>query len=153
MGDTLISLGLVDAVDVFRAIREQGRDRVSDLFLWRQGKVAFYAGAQERHVEFPLDLDLPSLMIAGLEASQPNDSPLDAFFPRLDHAIGPSDEGVALFKDVAWPPVIARTLDACSPPRRLRDVLSKAARLAKMGTADVARALEVLLAAKLVKWT
>jgi eukaryotic-like serine/threonine-protein kinase len=153
MGDTLISLGLVDAVDVFRAIREQGRDRVSDLFLWRQGKVAFYTGAQERHVEFPLDLDLPSLMIAGLEVSQPNDSPLDAFFPRLDHAIGPSDEGAALFKDVVWPPVIACTLDASSPPRRLRDVLSKAARLAKTGTADVARALEVLLAAKLVKWT
>jgi serine/threonine-protein kinase len=152
MGDTLISLGLVDAVDVFRAIREQGRDRVSDLFLWKRGKVAFYMGAQERHVEFPLDLDLPNLMLAGLEAAEPNDAPLDTFFPRFDHTIGPSEKGMAVFKDVVWPNSIARTLEACSPPRRLRDVLSKAARSAKIGTSDVARALEVLLAAKLVTW-
>ncbi len=153
MGDTLISLGLVDAVDVFRAIREQGRDRVSDLFLWKRGKVTFYRGGQEKHVEFPLDLDLPNLMLAGLEAAEPNDAPLDALFPRLDHPIGPSDEGTALFKEVVWPHAISRTLDACSPPRRLRDVLSKTARVAKIGAADVARALEVLLEAKLVKWT
>ena len=37
MGDTLISMGLVGPVDIFRAIREQGRDRVADLFLWRSG--------------------------------------------------------------------------------------------------------------------
>ena len=29
LGDTLISLGLVDAVDIFQAIRDQGRDRVA----------------------------------------------------------------------------------------------------------------------------
>jgi serine/threonine-protein kinase len=153
MGDTLISLGLVDAVDVFRAIREQGRDRVGDLFRWKRGKVAFYQGAQEKHVEFPLDLDLPNLILAGLQVAEPNDAPLEAFFPRLDQTIGPSDEGAALFSNVIWPSAILRTLEACATPRRLRDILSTAARAAKIGTADAARAIEVLLAAKLVKWT
>jgi serine/threonine-protein kinase len=153
MGDTLIALGLVDAVDVFRAIREQGRDRVCDLFLWKRGKVAFYGGAQERHVEFPLDLDVPSLMLAGLEAAQPNDAPLDTFFPRLDHVIGPMDDGTALLKGVVWPPAVRHALDACSPPRRLRDALSLAARAAKLGPAEIARGIEVLFAAKLVRWT
>jgi hypothetical protein len=153
MGDTLISLGLVEAVDVFRAIREQGRDRVGDLFLWKRGKVAFYRGANERHVEFPLDLDLPNLILAGLEAAEPNDAPLEAFFPRLDHAIARSDEGAALFGHVVWPTAVLRTLESCAAPRRLRDVLSTAARAAKIGTADAARAVQVLLAAKLVKWT
>src|SRR5690606_2167253 len=66
MGDTLISMGLCSAVDIFRAIREQGRDRVADLFLWRGGTLTFYRGHTAQHVEFPLDLELPALMLAGL---------------------------------------------------------------------------------------
>jgi eukaryotic-like serine/threonine-protein kinase len=152
MGDTLISLGLVDAVDVFRAIREQGRDRVSDLFLWKRGKVAFYRGAQEKHVEFPLDLDLPGLMLAGLEVATPNDAPLDALFPRLDHTIGAAEPAPPALAGVKWPGVVLKTLEASSPPRRLRDVIGAAVRGSHASAADVARALEVLLAAKLVAW-
>jgi serine/threonine-protein kinase len=152
MGDTLISLGLVDAVDVFRAIREQGRDRVSDLFLWKHGNVVFYRGAQEKHVEFPLDLDLPGLMLAGLEVALPKDAPLDALFPRLDHVIGRSEARVDGLENVPWPAAIAIALGACSPPRRLREVLAAAVRGSSRSAADVARALEVLLAAKLVRW-
>ncbi|HET7544643.1 MAG TPA: serine/threonine-protein kinase, partial [Polyangiaceae bacterium] len=39
LGDTLIGIGLVDAVDVFRAIRDQGRDRVATLCGWSEGLV------------------------------------------------------------------------------------------------------------------
>jgi eukaryotic-like serine/threonine-protein kinase len=151
MGDTLISLGLVDAVDVFRAIREQGRDRVGDLFLWKRGKVAFYKGAEERHVEFPLDLDLPTLMLAGLEVASPNDAPLDALFPRLEHPIGAAEPPAGL-DGVVWPKVVQKSLEACSPPRRLRDVMGAAVRASQASAADVARAIHVLLAAKLVRW-
>jgi eukaryotic-like serine/threonine-protein kinase len=152
MGDTLISLGLVDAVDVFRAIREQGRDRVSDLFLWKRGKVAFYRGAQEKHVEFPLDLDLPSLMLAGLEVAAPNDAPLDALFPRLDHMIKTSENGPPGLVGVKWPMLVEQTLLACAPPRRLREALGAAVRASQASAADVARAIDVLLAAKLLAW-
>src|SRR4029077_9835009 len=43
MGDTLISLGLVASLEIFRAIRDQGRDRVVHLFQWRTGRLAFFA--------------------------------------------------------------------------------------------------------------
>ena len=42
MGDTLASLGLLPSLDVFRAIRDQGRDRLIDLFQWRTGTLTFY---------------------------------------------------------------------------------------------------------------
>jgi serine/threonine-protein kinase len=151
MGDTLIALGLVDAVDVFRAIREQGRDRVSDLFLWKHGKVAFHRGAQEKHVEFPLDLDLPDLMLAGLELALPNDAPLDASFARLDHVLV-ATEGRADLGAVAWPITVAATLAACSSPQRLREVLIAGVSGSQRSAADVARALELLLEARLVRW-
>lgn len=65
LGDTLISLGFVEAVDVFRAIRDQGRDRVAALCGWPRGTAHFYRGTGPAHVEFPLDLDLASPMMAG----------------------------------------------------------------------------------------
>jgi hypothetical protein len=65
LGDTLVSLGMVDAVDVFRAIRNQGRDRVAAMCGWPRGSVTFYSGTTPARVEFPLDLDLASPMMAG----------------------------------------------------------------------------------------
>lgn len=65
LGDTLIGLNLVDAVDVFRAIRDQGRDRVAALCTWEEGLVSFYRGTAPTRVDFPLDLDLASPMMAG----------------------------------------------------------------------------------------
>ena len=65
LGDTLISLQLVDAHDLFRAIRDQGRDRVATMCSWTEGNVAFYRGTSPGHVEFKLDLDLASPIMAG----------------------------------------------------------------------------------------
>ena len=65
LGDTMIGIGMVDAVDVFRAIRDQGRDRVATLCGWTEGLVTFYRGTAPQRVEFPLDLDLASPMMAG----------------------------------------------------------------------------------------
>jgi hypothetical protein len=73
LGDTLIGLGFVQAVDVFRAIRDQGRDRVASLCLWEVGTASFYRGTTPGHVEFPLDLDLASPMMAGVLARAKKD--------------------------------------------------------------------------------
>ena len=65
LGDTLIGLGLAEPTAVFRAIRNQGRDRVASLCCWRDGRVHLYRGSEPGHVEFPLDLDLSVPMMAG----------------------------------------------------------------------------------------
>lgn len=65
LGDTLIGLGYVEGVHVFRAIRDQGRDRVAAICGWPRGNVTLYRGTAPGHVEFPLDLDLASPMMAG----------------------------------------------------------------------------------------
>ena len=66
LGDTLVSLCIVDGLDVFRSIRDLGRDRVAALCGWTKGQVSFYRGTEPTHVEFPLDLDLASPMMAGV---------------------------------------------------------------------------------------
>ncbi len=152
MGDTLIALGLVDAVDIFRAIREQGRDRVADVFVWKQGKVSFYRGQQAQHVEFPLDLDLPPLLLTGLETAEPNDAPLERYYPKLDTLLVPVLDAPAGLRDVAWPPLVARVLEVLRVPRRLREVMTLAVRGSNAAAGDVARAADILLAARLVRW-
>ena len=73
LGDTLIGLGLVEATDVFRAIRDQGRDRVAGLCGWTDGKAAFYRGVAPGEIQFPLDLDLASPMMAGVLVASSGD--------------------------------------------------------------------------------
>ena len=44
MGDTIIALGMLSAVDLFRLIGEQIRARFTDLISWGQGQYEFYRG-------------------------------------------------------------------------------------------------------------
>jgi serine/threonine-protein kinase len=156
MGDTLISMGLVGPVDIFRAIREQGRDRVADLFLWKSGMVTFYRGQTAPHVEFPLDLDLPTLMLAGLEAAKPGDAPMDEHRNHLDRLVAlraaPSDDLATSLEDVVWPALVSRVQSLLKQPTKLRDVLKGAARTGGLSAGDVLRCLEILYAAGLVTW-
>jgi serine/threonine-protein kinase len=152
IGDTLIALGLVGPVELFRAIREQGRDRVAELFLWREGTLSFYRGQTAPHVEFPLDLDLPALMIAGLEALYPTDSVLERYRAGLDRGIKLGKNPRKGLADVAWPPLVTRVLSAASTPMSLRELLKECAKAGTTEAGDALRSIEVLVAARLLDW-
>jgi eukaryotic-like serine/threonine-protein kinase len=77
LGEVLIGLGMVDAVDVFTALRNQGRDRIAALCGWKRGSAQLYPGAAPERMLFPLDLDLTLCMMAGAlrnELSPPTDA-------------------------------------------------------------------------------
>jgi serine/threonine protein kinase len=155
MGDTLISMGLVGPVDIFRAIREQGRDRVADLFLWKSGAVTFYRGQTAPPVEFPLDLDLPALMLAGLEAAKPGDAPMDEHRNHLERTIGRksgTDDDLLTLENMVWPPLVTRVQSLVKQDTKLRDVLKAAARTGGLTAGDILRGLDILMAAGLVAW-
>jgi eukaryotic-like serine/threonine-protein kinase len=154
MGDTLISMGLCGPVDIFRAIREQGRDRVADLFLWKGGTVSFYRGQTAPHVEFPLDLELPPLMLAGLEAARPGEVPVDdhrADFDRVVQMAATTDDLFSL-DGVQWPPAVTRVQALIKQPVKVRDLLKAAARAGELTAGDALRGLDILLAAGLAAW-
>ncbi len=151
MGDTLISLGLVSPVDIFQAIRDQGRDRVADLFMWKNGTAAFYRNQTAQHVEFPLDLDLPTLILAGMEAAVPGESALERYRTRLHHVIGPGKRNRPGLLHVKWPPQISAIEALMRRPRRLSEVLSDATRGGQTTAGSVLRIVDVLLASRLVE--
>ncbi len=150
MGDTLVSLGLLPSLDVFRAIRDQGRDRLIDLFQWPTGTLTFYKDQRAPHVEFPLELELPSLILAGIEAAEPGDAPVAIWRDRLDDRIGPAPTPRPRVLAAAWPPLVRRVLDGTQQPQRVRDVLAMVSSEGKTPASDALRAIELLLDAKLL---
>ena len=146
MGDTLISLGLVGSLDIFRAIRDQGRDRLVDLFQWRTGKLTFYMDQTSPHVEFPLDLDLPALVLAGVEAAEPGDAPMEAWRSRLMEVVGPASTAPRPnLRTASWPPAMRRLLDTTDQPHTVYEILTSAAQAGGATASETLRALEVLL--------
>lgn len=132
LGDTLVGLQLVAAIDVFRAIRDQGRDRVAALCGWPRGSVAFYRGATPAPVEFPLDLDLASPMIAGAVLATEGHPerllpPLEARLlpgPRLGLASDRAEKGSAPISLQTVPALVPMALDLGQAAERLRRLSS-----------------------------
>ncbi|HXJ19669.1 MAG TPA: protein kinase [Polyangia bacterium] len=72
LGDTLVALGMLRPLDVFRLLSEQVRDRVIDVFAWTEGTFAFYRGVTNRQESFPLGLDTFEIMGAGVVSLPPD---------------------------------------------------------------------------------
>jgi serine/threonine-protein kinase len=66
LGDTLVALGLLRPLDVFRLLSQQVRDRVIDVFAWNEGTFAFYRGVTNPNDSFPLGLDTFEILGAGV---------------------------------------------------------------------------------------
>jgi serine/threonine-protein kinase len=84
LGDTLVALGLLRPLDVFRLLSEQVRDRVLDVFAWTDGTFAFYRGITNRQENFPLGLDTFEILGASV-VNLDYDHLVQRFDPLLDY--------------------------------------------------------------------
>ncbi|HEX2657933.1 MAG TPA: serine/threonine-protein kinase, partial [Polyangia bacterium] len=66
LGDTLVGLGLMRPLDVFRQLSQQVRDRVIEVFRWSRGSFAFYRGIRNEQENFPLGLNAYEILGAGV---------------------------------------------------------------------------------------
>ena len=107
LGDTLIGIGMVDAVDVFRAIRDQGRDRVATLVRLVRGP---------RHL---LSRHRPatSRVSARPRPGQPNDGRAPSCAPKANPKHCCPKARNAFFPGPAAKPSATRANAARRPPR------------------------------------
>ncbi len=84
LGDTLVALGLLRPLDVFRLLSEQVRDRVIDVFAWTEGTFAFYRGVTNRQENFPLGLDTFEILGASV-VNLAYEQLVQRFDPMLDY--------------------------------------------------------------------
>ncbi len=151
LGDTLIGLGLVDPVEVFRAIQNQGRARVADTFRWSKGRVTFYRGVKPSRVDFRLDLDIPELMLAGLDESVTNNAVFQRHQDDLSRTFAPIRPAPGHAMSVAWPPVVLLLMGMLGSGRKLNDLLTALKGERSIEAPDALRALEIAVAGGLVQ--
>lgn len=156
LGDTIIGLGLADPIEVFQALRAQGRERVAGLFKWRAGKLAFYRGIEPAKVDFRLDLDIPGLLLAGLAEARAPDQVTEDWQARMDDKLVSVLPKPQWAKHVTWPSVVLsvlRELEFASRPRDVVKALGPSASRGRMAFAksQVLQAIEACELLGLVK--
>jgi serine/threonine protein kinase len=150
LGDTLVALRLVDAVDVFRAIRDQGRDRVAALCTWKDGLASFYRGTTPTHVEFPLDLDLSSAIMAGVILASEGD-PRKALPAETSRVVpGPRHAATSDAREIGRAPASLVAVARFAPERMTLGALLE--KLTRVGDGPGPSAREVNAAVASAKW-
>ena len=150
LGDTLIGLGLVDPVEVFRAIQNQGRARVADVFRWPKGRASFYRGVTPNRVDFRLDLDIPELMLAGLEEAVPDEVIIERHKKDIGVTFVPIRPPPPHAMSVAWPASVLLLMGTLGSGRRLEDLLQVMKLSRQREAPEVLRAIEIALAGGLL---
>lgn len=80
LGDTLVGLGLMKPLEVFRHLTRQVRSKLLEVCTWTQGDYEWYPGVPCPKQAFPLDLD-PLEVYGAAALAMPRES-LDAFLER-----------------------------------------------------------------------
>lgn len=146
LDETLLALGLVDSPQLLRAVRRQGRDRVAETFAWEEGRVSFFRGASPAKVAFPLDLDIPQIMLAGLEEAFPGNTLLEAYREKLTSVFAPLRPPPDYAKLTTWPASVLHVLGTLGLERKLGDALGELQATRGMSPNEVLRALMVGIA-------
>ena len=68
LGDTLVGLGLMKPLDVFRMLTRQVRAKLIDVCTWNKGTYTWYPWRENHRESFPLDLDPYEVLGAGAMA-------------------------------------------------------------------------------------
>lgn len=68
LGDTLVGLGLLKPLEVFRYLNHQVREKLIDVCTWTKGGYAWYEGRVNQRNAFPIDLNQFEVLGAGAMA-------------------------------------------------------------------------------------
>lgn len=80
LGDTLVGLGLLKPLEVFRHLTRQVRTKLIDVCTWNKGTFAWYANRENVREAFPLDFNAFEILGAGALALP--DDVVDAWLAR-----------------------------------------------------------------------
>jgi len=80
LGDTLVGLGLLKPLEVFRHLTRQVRTKIIDVCTWNKGSFGWYAGRENPREAFPLDFNAFEILGAGAMAL--SDDVVEAWIAR-----------------------------------------------------------------------
>jgi serine/threonine-protein kinase len=141
LGDTLIALGMLSAVELFHYIGKQIEDRFRDLIDWKDGQYRFY-----RHVPCPsdvLEISLDPIELIREKVLMASESiQMDTPFDKMKNTIiTPSADSVELAQRFRFTQEVDAVLGGISKPCRLQELLEP--RAGPQAKHEVIRALYI----------
>ena len=151
LGEALTGLGLIAPVTMFKAIQEQGRDKVLEIFKWGEGELSFYAGEEPAKVDFPLELTVGPLVEAGVAAMIDDAIATARYRPWIDRKLVTTEVSPAL-RAAGWSPRVERVLTVASSPITVRALLRTLA-VDVTSPHEAARNVEAARVVRMIEWT
>jgi serine/threonine protein kinase len=68
LGDTLVGIGVLRPIELFRAIHDQTQGRLVDVLRWKEGEIAFARGVRSQEETFPLGVDIYEIINRGIRS-------------------------------------------------------------------------------------
>jgi serine/threonine-protein kinase len=127
LGDTLVGLGLMRPLDVFRQLTQQVRHKLIDVITWSRGTFSWYGGRKNPREAFPLDLH-PFEVLGGGAMAVPL-SVIDAWCDKNSSLHVRSSKNTRVSpEDFELGPIVRRTYDMLDGRRtigELRDLYTE----------------------------
>lgn len=150
LGEALTGLGVIDPVVMFNAIRDQGRDKIVEIFSWSEGDLSFYRDAAPGKVEFPLDLPIGPVLEAGVAAMLDETHATTRFQPWLERRIRLVD--AAPLADAAFSQPVEHVLALAKGSVLVRDAL-RSLMAHGLNSLEAMRAIESARLARVIEWS
>jgi eukaryotic-like serine/threonine-protein kinase len=68
IGDSLVGIGVLRPIELFRAVHDQTQERLVEVFGWKEGEIAFARGVRSQEETFPLGVDTSELIGRGIRS-------------------------------------------------------------------------------------
>ena len=147
LGDTLVGLGLLKPLEVFRHLTRQVRSKIIDVCTWTRGQYAWYAGRENTREAFPLDLN--TFEVIGAGAMTLPQATLDDWFERYRDTRYKATRGKRVEPERFEIPRLPDLFESLDGKRTLADVID--ATSDKADRTRTLRAMFLLDACELIK--
>jgi serine/threonine-protein kinase len=122
LGDTLVALGLVEPLELFRHIGEQVREKLLDLFTWPSGTATFYEGVDPPSSGFPLKLDAWEILDQGLQRRIAAGFESELILERGQSQVVQAERIDTAVATAALPDDLRAALRLCKSPRTIEEI-------------------------------
>lgn len=87
LGDALVAIGAVPAHDIYELLSEQMREKILDVFTWREGYYGYYENQEPETKGYPLGIDALKIIVEGCREHVPFGHLVDYYDERMEITI------------------------------------------------------------------
>jgi len=123
LGDALVAIGAIPAHDLYNLLAEQMREKLLDVFTWREGQFGYYENQEPDTKGYPLGIETVELIAEGCRNHIPFGHLVDYYEGRMDVPFRRRSSNPFKFDRLDFEDAECRILDRLDSPSTLSELL------------------------------